>query len=375
MRKPFPDLFEHPLLGANIKTLVNASRLYGSASGRCLPHVALFYLSAIARLPFSLADQVKLKKCQSNIIDVKNPVIIVGYWRSGTTHLHNLLGSSSRFGIITPLASGIPGEILTLGTWFESILEKALPETREIDRVKVTAKSPQEDEIPMANRQLLSVFHALYFPANFSKLFEKSVFIENAGKTEIEQWQKSLVQFWKKISLHQKGKRLLIKNPVYTGRIKEILELFPDVKIVHIYRNPYRVYPSSVRYFENMLNKLALQYYDPDEIEPVVQNSYPRMLNRLYKDVERLPSNRFAEVKFEELDNNPLPVLKTVYHKLNLSGWTDDKKAISNYLDSISEYKKNRYETDKNLAKKVEKHWGEFIRRWGYEPEYSQMKK
>ncbi len=369
MKKPSPALLEHPLLGANLKTLGNAYRRYGAASWRCLPHTAFFYLSAFARLPFALADQIKLKRSDPEINIVRNPVIIVGYWRSGTTHLHNLLGSSSRFGIITPLASGIPGEILSLGTWFESLLEKALPETRGIDRVKVTAKSPQEDEIPLANMQLLSIFHALYFPSDFTNLFSKTVFFENATPSEVNLWMQSLKHFWKKISMHQNNKPLLVKNPVYTARLKHLLEMFPDTKIIHIYRNPYRVYPSAVQYFNNMLGKLALQNYDPGVVESVVQESYPRMLNRLYSDVENLPPHRFTEVKFEELDNNPLQVLENLYDNLNLDGWSDDEPALRQYLDSISDYKKNRYKTDKKLEEKVKKHWGEFIRKWNYDPE------
>jgi hypothetical protein len=74
------------------------------------------------------------------------------------------------FGHICPIASGLPDEILTLSTWFRGWLERALPEDRHVDRVAVRPDSPQEDEIPLANIQPLSVFHALYFPKHFQRL-------------------------------------------------------------------------------------------------------------------------------------------------------------------------------------------------------------
>ena len=101
--------------------------------------------SALCRVPFRLMDQVTLHRRRDLLADMSDPVFIIGHWRSGTTHLHNLLSLSPVFGHISPLASGLPDEILTLGTWLRSLLEKALPEDRHVDRVRVTPDSPQED--------------------------------------------------------------------------------------------------------------------------------------------------------------------------------------------------------------------------------------
>ena len=67
-------------------------------------------------------------------------------------------------GVITPLASGLPGELLTLATWLRPLLERALPRDRGLDAVAVSPGSPQEDEIPMASLQPLSAYHAFYLP-------------------------------------------------------------------------------------------------------------------------------------------------------------------------------------------------------------------
>jgi len=41
-------------------------------------------------------------------------------------------------------------------------------------------------------------------------------------------------------------KRLLLKSPVHTARIKLLLKLFPDAQFVYIHRNPYDVFRSAV---------------------------------------------------------------------------------------------------------------------------------
>jgi len=313
-----------------------------------------------------MLDREVLRRAHSEIT-IHPPVFIVGYWRSGTTHLHNLLGCSPGFGIITPLASGLPGELLTLGTWFRPLLENALPEDREVDDVAVTPRSPQEDEIPVANLQQLSVFHSLYFPRHFRRNFERGVFFDGVSIGEIEQWKQSLTFFLSKVAMHQETQPLLIKNPVYTARIDRLREIWPEARFIHIYRNPYTVYRSTVRYFERMLSKLALQPYDPTTVKPTVLDSYPRMLNRLYCDVADLPDDRFAEVKFETLEQRPLDELERVYRQLDLPEWEHARPATEQYLRGVSDYSKNTYSYGPEVRATVRSEWGEFVDRWGYE--------
>ncbi|HMB98753.1 MAG TPA: sulfotransferase [Balneolaceae bacterium] len=367
MQKPSPSILQHPLMGAKFSTLLKTFKLYNGPSFHFLPHFALLLGSAISRTPFRLIEQQLLKKKRYSEIALIKPVFIVGFWRSGTTHLHNLLGRAPGSGIITPLASGLPGELLTLGTWLEPLLKKALPETREIDRVAVTPKSPQEDEIPVANLQLLSVFHALYFPGCFRKNFNQGVFFDNVSPKQIEEWKEQVQFFLKKIVIHQDKQPLIIKNPVYTTRMKYILEMWPDARFIHIYRNPYRVFPSAKQYFQKMLSKLALQPYDPAEIEPVVVASYLRMLDQLYDDASGLPKNQFTEVRFEDLEANPIPELQRIYSLLELSDWNTAKYPTQNYLNQISDYKKNKYDLKKKDIETVQNRWKKYLDKWQYD--------
>ena len=59
--------------------------------------------------------------------------------------------------------------------------------------------------------------------------------------------------FVKKISYKYIGKRVLLKSPANTGRIKEILEVYPDACFIHIHRDPYAVYQSNVKLYEKIL--------------------------------------------------------------------------------------------------------------------------
>jgi len=364
--RPSPSLFQHPLMGASLTTLLEALRTQGGVSPACTPHVLTFLASALARTPFRGLDRVMMQDIDpAEAVDP--PVFIVGYWRSGTTHLHNLLGCSPGFGIITPLAGGLPGELRTLATWLQPLLERALPEDRAVDDVAVTPHSPQEDEIPVANLQPLSVFHALYFPRRFRKNFEKGVLFSGATEREIRRWERAVQFFLAKVAAHQRQQPLLVKNPVYTARVGRLREMWPEARFIHIYRNPYTVYRSTTHYFEKMLSKLALQPYSLDAIEPVVLDSYPRMLDRLYRDTEDLPDDQFAEVRFEDLEAQPLTELERLYRQLNLPGGGEARSVTESYLARVADYSKNTYRYDADVRATVENVWGRFVERWGYE--------
>jgi len=364
---PSPPLFRHPLMGAQFGTLLKAWRSYGGASLRFTPHAAALFGSALARLPFRILERWLEGGEVDGEARLEAPVFIVGYWRSGTTHLHNLVGSCPDFGIITPLASGLPGELLTLGTWLEPLLERALPEDRGVDDVEVNPRSPQEDEIPVANLQLLSVFHALYFPRQFRRNFERGVLLSGVEDEAVERWKTSVRFFLRKVAAHQERQPLVVKNPVYTARIDLLREMWPDARFIHIYRNPYVVYRSALRYFREMLSKLALQPYEPDLVEPVVLDSYPRMLDRLYGAVEDLPSHQFAEVRFERLEDSPLEELERLFEQLELPDWSRGRAGARQYLRRVADYTKNTYRYDSEVRSKVDRAWGRFVDRWGYD--------
>jgi len=360
-----PTLTEHPLMGVDLKNLISVLKQYGGVSRFAKGHLLIFLGSALARAPFNALEHWKVRN-MNPLDELESPVFIVGYWRSGTTHLHNLLGQNPEFGIITPLASGLPGQLLTLATWLEPLLERGLPDDRGVDGVAVTPDSPQEDEIPLANLQRLSIFHALYFGQHFKENFNRGVFWDGASESDIEEWKDQMLFFLAKVARHQKKQPLLIKNPVYTTRIDLLSKIWPNAKFIHIYRNPYTVYHSTVRYYQKMLQTLSLQHYNVQEIESVVQTSYPRMLNKLYRDVEHLPKNQFHEIRYESLDKQPMRVLESLYAELDLPSWDLAKNRTKSYLNKISGYKKNPHNYRSGLKRVVDDNWGSFIKKWDY---------
>ncbi|MEO1659287.1 MAG: sulfotransferase [Pseudomonadota bacterium] len=356
---------KHPLMGARLSVLLKAISENGLPAGKHLPLFALMMLSAAGRSPIHLLERSKHARVAENAPPMEDPVFVIGHWRSGTTHLHNLLGKSPAFGHISPLASGLPDEILTLGTWLAPTLEKALPEDRHVDRVAVTPDSPQEDEIPLANLQNLSVFQAVYFPKNFRKTFDRGVFFDGCSNAEIARWTRMVQHFAEKIALHQGKPLLLIKNPVYTARIQRLKAIWPKARFIHIRRNPYEVFVSTRNYYRKLLPELALQRFDHVDIDQFVLETFTRLMDLYEEEKVGLGADQLMEVSYEHLIREPIPVLKSVHDQLSLPEWDSAEKAISDYLATIADYQTNATtKVDADIKEAVDHAWGPHVAKW-----------
>ncbi len=365
MTTPAPRLL-HPLMGCNLTTLIKLLSQNGFVAPNRLTQLSLILAATLSRVPFSLGERILV--AQSSKSPISPPVFIVGHWRSGTTYLYNLLSRDPAWATVSPLATGLPWDFLWLGKWLQPLLEKALPGSRKIDQVPVNPDSPQEDEIALANMQSVSFYHGLYFPQKFRANFNAGIFFTGCSDQEVEQWQQVMIYFMTKLQLQHPQQRLLIKNPVYTARVRLLRAMFPDAKFIHIYRNPYIVFQSMRNFYHTLLAEMALQPFDQIVIDEVILESYPKMMNALLVDQADLPRGQFVEVRFEELKANPLNQVELIYQQLELGNFAAAQPYFQQYLDSLSPYRQNRYQFTDSDNQKVTQYWQPFIQRWQYQP-------
>ncbi len=361
-----PPRLLHPLMGCNLKTLIRLLSHNGFVAPNRLTQLSLILAATLSRLPFSLGEKIWVAQSSKSL--GSPPVFIIGHWRSGTTYLYNLLSRDPAWATVSPLATGLPWDFLLLGKWLQPLLEKALPNARKIDRVPVNSDSPQEDEIALANMQTVSFYHGLYFPQRFRANFDAGIFFTGCSSQEVEQWQKAMTYFLTKLQLQHPEQRLLIKNPVYTARVGLLRVLFPDAKFIHIYRNPYIVFQSMKNFYHTLLAEMALQSFEPVALDEFILGSYAKMMNTLLSERADLPRDRFVEVRFEDLEVEPLSQVELIYQQLALDNFAAAQPHFHQYLNSLSPYRKNRYQFTASDNQKVEKYWQPFIQRWQYQP-------
>ena len=156
----------HPLCGADPLTLVRLLLRHGPPSVQGTPAYAVALATSLVRLPFTALD-LTLEAVRPS--SIPPPVFIVGFPRSGTTHLHNLMAASGVFATAPPVLAAMPWEARTLAPIVKPFIDPYLPRTRLIDEVAMGPEVPTEDEVGLANLAPGSYFHALYFPRNFAQ--------------------------------------------------------------------------------------------------------------------------------------------------------------------------------------------------------------
>ena len=352
----------HPLSGARASILRQVLREAGPVSpGKLLP----IWGSIFGRGPVTMLED-QIAKGLRPAEELEPPIFILGHWRSGTTHLYNVM-SLGGFSYVPPIATGLPAEMLTLGNWLKPFLEKQLPDSRYIDNIPVTPTSPQEDEIAIANLSPLSFYHGIYFPQKFDFFVDRGLFLEGTTEADVAAWEEAFVLFMRKLDRHFGGKRLLIKNPVYTARPAQLLKLFPNAKIIHIHRDPFDVFPSMQNFYRKLFPPLALQPYDHVDIDGQILRIYDRMMRQFTEQTKALRSPQYVEIGYHQLNEDPLGALKTIYETLELPGHEAAEPVFSAYLESIKGYEKNKFRKADATTDRIAEAWAPWLDRWGYE--------
>jgi hypothetical protein len=85
---------------------------------------------------------------------VQPPLFILGHWRQGTTHLHNLLGLDRQFCYPNFYQVLAPHTFLSTERLVSGLLSLLLPEHRLMDNVREGHDLPHEDEFALATLTL-----------------------------------------------------------------------------------------------------------------------------------------------------------------------------------------------------------------------------
>ena len=294
------------------------------------------------------------------------PVFIIGHWRSGTTHLHNLMSQDETFGWLSMYQALAP-ECSRVGRgWLKKLLARIVPAERPMDAMVWPMDAPQEDEIALAKMIPYSFYGWFVWPQRAASMLDRYVLLNAASPAMLDEFAGAYRRLLQSATLDAGGRQLLLKNPVNTARVRLVLEMFPDAKFIHIYRSPYDVYVSTVHLYEQMLRTLALQEVAPGFASEAALVIYEKVMRRFFEDRALVPPGNLAEVSYEALERDPEGELRRIYETLGLSSYDAAAPAFRAYLASLRSYRKNRFELPDDERRRVEEQWGFAFDALGY---------
>ncbi|MEI6140782.1 MAG: sulfotransferase [Mariniphaga sp.] len=331
----------------------------------------VYCLQIIPTLPLALLQFLIFGRCIRKTSISKDPIFIVGHYRSGTTLLQKLMVSDKRFGYLNYYDSLFPNTNLLFGKRMQPVFQRMLtifkvknPFFR--DNLLLLSDPDEEDDYLMNKGSAYSAYWGFIFPRCWREWLNGSP--QFTDPQYFNGWKKEYLYTLKYLTYRNNGKQLVLKNPPNTERVKILLEMFPQAKFIYIYRNPYHLYYSA----RNMWKRAILKYYSVQkisdkELDEIVFEHFNYLTRQYMKDKVLIPEGNLIEISYEALKADPFGTIQKIYSQINLPDFESTADDLLKQLETEKSYRNFQYQFSSETLNKIEEKWGEYIRQWKYE--------
>lgn len=362
-------LYEHPLVFGSFRSWLRLLRQSQNIDPHFYGRVLLVCLSSLAFSPLRWIERKRFGPAVAATSIHPEPVFIIGHWRTGTTHLHNLLVQDPKFGYVSTFQAMAPDFCLLGDQRIRPILNAIahrIHPTRLIDNIPLSFDAPQEEDFAIANLSPYSFVHLFTFPRQAVHFFERYALLDHLPDQTLYEWKEIYLGIMQKATFKAQGRRLVLKSPANSGRIRVLLDLFPEARFIHITRNPYNVFQSMRVVYQTVLPRSQVQSLSSKQIDEYILRFYCQLMQKFLHDKALIPSQNLVEIRYEDLETSPLGQLQHIYQVLGLPNYVQSEPAFKAYLKSITGYQKNIYTIDDDVIHQVNDHWSFAFHAWNY---------
>jgi omega-hydroxy-beta-dihydromenaquinone-9 sulfotransferase len=268
-------------------------------------------------------------------------LIILGYYRSGTTHLHYLLSCDPQMRTPRWCEALAPQGFFLSWAFLRIFMIPFVSAKRPQDDVAIGPEWPAEDDFAVCNAAVASSLPGRFvLPRNY-EFYSRFHSLEGLGGRDRRRWRFAQWAFCWKLAVLAPRRRILLKTPSHTARVRELEDLFgaERVRFIHIRRDDDAVIRSNIS-MHSRLHVYNLQ--DPpseQEVQRRIIEEYASTQALYAEQAAELAPGRLAEIRYEDLVADPLGQARRAYEQLGLS-WTPEFEARATaYLDSVRDYR------------------------------------
>lgn len=307
------------------------------------------------------------------------PLIVLGFWRSGTSWLHQLLAQDPGLAFPTPLQVFNPHTFFfwegrlqaprlhrlmqAVNLWFWG--RPAERWQRPGDNLPAGLDLPEEDEVALSMFGLSPRVRT--YLSRLPEVYERYFTLRELEPDQRRRWKSEWRRFLQKLSLFHGHRPLVLKSPHHTARLRTLLEVVPQARFVHIRRHPWEVYRSTVRFLEARQQRLRFADPAPDFSQRCI-SMYQQVYSAYLEDRGSVPPGQLHELRYEDLQRDPLGQLERTYQALSLANFPE--RQMRAYLDSLGGYRRGQYAPlDAATRASLARAWGPFFEAFGYSAE------
>jgi hypothetical protein len=249
-------------------------------------------------------------------IEVTAPIVIAGLPRSGTTHLHNLLGAD-------PELRALP--------WWEA-LEPVLPDAQRPAPGEPDPRMARAAEGIAVRNHVLPHFDAMH-EMTVDHVHEEihllaidlsTMFFENLGTGMLPTWRdyylahdqrphyRYLRRLLQVLQFARGGRRWVLKSPQHLEQLTTVFDVFPDATLVITHRDPV----STVASFATMItysSRMAAAAVDPPLMGHYWADRIETLLRGCVAQRDQVPEAQVVDVLFHEYMGAEMEIVRQVY--------------------------------------------------------------
>ncbi len=283
----------------------------------------------IVNIIFRILDEILFPNYRD--IEIKQPVFIISNPRSGTTFLHRLMCmDDQKFVYILLYHTIIPSITFFKIIGFFGAIDRKIgrPMRKTVDFIDskmfgawedIHATSFNKSEEDEGLHFVSGISPSIGLVTPFLKNFEELFIPDKLSKREvasIQKYYKATIQRW----MYALGadKVFLCKTVMSTGRLEILKNIFPDVKIIFLIRNPYEAIPSFTSMFAEPWKSLYPNINENSEAYREWGNLGTAYYQYFYEEKNKFKKENFVTIPYLDLVNNTKAVVMKIYQQLEL---------------------------------------------------------
>lgn len=294
---------------------------------------------------------------------LNRPIIVAGLPRSGTTHLHRLLAAlpNSRpipmWELVSPLPT--PGRIdqRRRRIWLRVELGRRLAPGVDAKH-NLRADTPEEC-VPLFDSTFVSLSFWMFWPV-YGYL---DWYLEQDKIEAYRQYRAYLTYFQRR----EPNKRLVLKAPVHSGAIGELLEVIPEAIVIQTHRDPVKIVPSVCSLLTTVHSAMTEEFQSRRLIETCL-SFMDWAIEKNMAARSSLLKDPVFDVPFKSIVRDPVDVLRAIHKKFDIPFSTEDANRVASYQTHNPQHRHGKHSysatdfglTDQTVAERYQDYRSRF---------------
>ena len=313
----------------------------------------------------SLAAALQSLVVGSAKVEDAEAIFVLGFWRSGTTLMHELLAADERFCFPSNYAAFHPHHFVFTE---KGALARGEGEVRRPQDGMTTGwGTPQEDEFALLALGARSPYEGLIAAGDFGHAMILAD-PEDLPAGERKRWERIFLQFFRAIRFAHGGKAIVLNSPPHSYRVKTLRRLLPRARFILMVRDPSEVFESMMKTYRAFTLRYGLVAGMPNrELRELVLRERLRCEEKLLSGLAGLGDDRLAVVKFEDLTADPVAVTEKIYRQFGLGDFEAVRAKLMARVERGGGTGRAASLPPPPWQERLKTAWSEIFNRYGYQ--------